>query len=74
MRAWKPRRMLPRASRSWARLVDFCHVCCHVSDSQHFGLRSQAYQYLIVALAEACQPLLRVVRGGLLLLLGRAAE
>jgi hypothetical protein len=34
----------------------------------------KVYQYLVVSLAEACQTLLRVVRGGLLLLLGRAAE
>jgi hypothetical protein len=34
----------------------------------------QPYQYLIVSLPEACQPLLGVVGGGLLLLLGRAAE
>jgi hypothetical protein len=34
----------------------------------------EAYQYLVVSLAEACQTLLWVVRGGLLLLLGRAAE
>jgi hypothetical protein len=28
VRAWKPRRMLPRASRSLDRFSAFCHVCC----------------------------------------------
>lgn len=73
MRAWKPRRMSPRASRSPERFCAFCHVCYGANQLYNVYFGGPPYQDLVVSLAEACQTVLRIVWGGLLLL-GRAAE
>lgn len=69
MRPWKPRRMLPRASRSLASDSAFCHVDCVRGERELWRKREGgewAHQHLVVPLLEACQTLLRIVGLGLL--------